>query len=196
MKKLLTGALLTIALSFSIQSANAAVITFDSPAVEYDRIIQNGDYGFNWQSMYILNPDADPYFSGTGYDIGRISEKNVAYSNTNAYMYAIGDSTFTLNNAWFTSAWQETDTLTVTAYLDGVFRGSKTVGLTNTAPLLVEFNFTNIDEVVFHADINQFVMDNLVYNEGMGTPVPEPSSILLGLMGASSLLGLKKKKSA
>jgi hypothetical protein len=189
MKKFLVLAFSAIIMFSLVNKANATILTFDDITTkDLDTFYSYGN--LSWNNAGVVK---NSYHSGSGYDKGTISPSYVAF---NEYAYdmtvnAINSQKFTFNDAYFTSAWYEPNDLTVTAYLGDNIVGSKTVTLNTQQPQLISFNYKDIDKLLFHSSNFQFVMDNIRINEPV--PTPEPSSMVLGLLGLGSLFGFKKR---
>ena len=202
------AALAALSLVAARPAAAQTTITFDDLSDNGSGTpIANGYQGLNWSNFYVLNTNQFPVPSG--YQPGTVSGTNVAYNGgvPEAINSVTPGSTFTLNSGYFTAAWHDNLNLTVTALHNGLTVFSKSVTLSATAPTLVNFDFTGVDQVNFdssggthHAgyggDGTQFALDNLTINGPASTP--EPSSFAafgfvgLGLAG----LALKARKKA
>ena len=190
MKKFFSALFLTLALAFSMSSANAAVLNFDDVATDYYQQIDNGYHGFDWDNMYIINKNAHP---DSGYDHGTVSLQNTAFNGFGSPSSMFSSQAFDFNGAYFTAAWENGLHINLVGLLNGVEKYSTQLIANTAGPVWYTANFQGIDTLAFSTNENShFAMDNFTYNE----PVPEPSSMVLGLMGISSLLGLRKKKAA
>jgi hypothetical protein len=120
--------------------------------------------------------------------------------------------TFTFNSAYFTATMgsysnpadrykENLQTFILKAYgLKGetIFEDSITLSSLHTTFYEGKDNYQNIASLVMYSrdatmGNNNFWMDNFTYNE-IPTPAPEPSSMILGLMGLGSMLGLRRRK--
>lgn len=188
--KISTGLLVS---SFFIgTAARAELVTFDDIG---QGPIANGYAGLNWNNFYVLDTSS---YQPSGYVNGTVSPHNVAY---NAYgLEAIaGGSTFTLNSAYLTAAWNDGLQVEVIG-LSGVNTlYDNTYTLNTSGPSLITFGYVNVDEVEFISSggVNHgydgsgthFAMDNLTIN---GVPDGGSSAALLG--GGLALLGVLRRR--
>ena len=131
-------------------AAHATIIGFDdTPADAFGVPIPNGYAGLNWSNFGALNgPDAYSADSTNGYTNGVVSPDNVAFDVFGLQATASG-SPFTFNSAYFTAAWNNGLSVTVTAYNGATQVGQQTFVVDATGPTLETFNFVNIDKVTF-----------------------------------------------
>lgn len=195
--------------------AQAAVLTFDDYTTDFKKTLTTYG-GFTWTSTGIIEAtayNAHYEVSDSGYDNGVVSTDYVAY-NQFAGIASAADGLFDFVGANFTAAWRNDLQLTVTGYLNGLLIDTRTVTLQSEgadAAQWIAFNFNGIDKLEFNSSggtINtnfvytgsdstmapsmtgsHFVMDNFTYT----SPAPEPSSMVLGLMGLGSALGFRRK---
>jgi len=217
--KKLALAVATSAAFIMSSGAQAAVLTFDDINVSGSNYVNLANYGgLNWMNTAVLN--AEEYTPNSGYNNANVSGNNVAfntYAEQATASYDISsNSLFNFVGANFTAAWRDNLNLTVAGYLNGVQRYTQTVTIqSDTAPNHIgsaaeryTFNFDGIDELRLMATGGtqnvdafgaadptkgiggaHFAMDNFEY-----TPAPEPSTMVMGLMGLSSILGLRRNK--
>ena len=144
------AALAALSLAAARPAAAQTTITFDDLSDNGSGTpIANGYQGLNWSNFYVLNTNQFPVPSG--YQPGTVSGTNVAYNGgvPEAINSVTPGSTFTLNSGYFTAAWHDNLNLTVTALHNGLTVFSKSVTLSATAPTLVNFDFTGVDQVNF-----------------------------------------------
>ncbi len=166
-------------------AVNAAILTFDNQP----GVIQDGYGGLQWNNFgysYIV--------PGSGYETGIVSGLSAAYNRNAAPASFSSTTAFTLNNAFFTGAWN--DGLQIHVVATG---GSNTYTtdftVDTSGPLNVVFNWFNINSVSFFSSGGipnpalvgtglgaHFVMDNLAINEVV-SPVPEPETYAMLLVG-------------
>jgi hypothetical protein len=210
MKKIILGLLIGLTLLTGQCKANATTLTFDDIATPggFAHISNYG--GLNWHYTGVINTTLFPYVSG--YQNANTSGNNVVYIEYSSISTTKPDIRFDFFGANFTAAWNDGLQLTV----DGWLGGSKVAGLTKTITLntssptsVYDFNFKGIDKLTFtptggtHNTVafgvanpsygiggTHFAMDDFRYT----TPAPEPSSMILGLMGLGSMLGFRRKK--
>lgn len=197
MKKQIIGLLSALAIIGFSTGANAAMLTFDEFQLNnrFQTInLLNPNYGsFTWsQSVALIDKD---YVHGSGYERGVVSYENALFNGSSDDISISRNTDFVFNGAYFTSALLDANQITVSAYNNNSFVGSKTFDIFNLAPQYISFDFGAVDRLDFSSGViqrHQFVMDNFIYDEA--PPAPEPSSMILGLMSISSLLGLRKKQ--
>jgi len=212
MKKIFIILFALITLSFTGMSSKA--ITLDGYRIGFDdysiggstALILNGYYGFNWENFIayevpVWSPQNNGYFNGL------LSAPNEAYSWSlfeQTITKSIG-GTFSFTEIWATAANNDANLyLSLEGKLGGITKFSDTFKLTTAGPTYKNYagtNMENIDTLILRGVINgssysyttgispsqyQYVLD--------APPVPEPSSIIMGLLGLSSLLGIKRKK--
>lgn len=175
--------------------AGAAVLTFDDVGglkTSWNNPIYDGYGGFNWDQMYVLHKDFHP---GTGYEKGVVSGEWAAY-NAWDNITTINDQTFNFNGAYFTSAWDETNEITATGYINGIQKYTATYGINNQTPSWLQFDFLGIDTLTLTSEGLHFVMDDFTFtNTAQTAPVPEPATMLLfgaGLLGIGRFSRRKK----
>ena len=169
---------------------SAALITFD------DLPLTSGTVpklyaGLNWNKFYHI--DGTGYDVNSGYHAGVRSPNNVAF-DAGGGAATLGGGPFDLNSAYLTAAWRDNLAVTVVGSLDGKIKYTKICYPSATGPMLIQFDFLGVDNVLFTpsggtkhpgytADGTQFVVDDMTINA-----VPEPGTYLAGL-SALGLLG-------
>lgn len=194
----LTLLILTIALMNSISTADASILTFDN--ISSNQIDNYGN--FNWVNIYVKKQE-----------VNAISGKQVAYNGAGLPALINRNELFNFNSAYLSAF--NNDVLNVTVYGYNINIGgnvlnlissltpkySTTIALNEDIPTLYTFNYENINTLVFvtndnknilSLNNNKFAMDNFTYNKTI-PPAPEPSAIILGFLGLSGLIGLRKK---
>jgi hypothetical protein len=137
--------------------ANADVINFDD-LIDSQAPIQNGYQGLQWTNFSYV--DGTLQYPGSGYDVGTVSETNVAY-NGFGDAAAVSDGEFSFCSAYLTAAWDPVLEVTVEGWKEGSQKYSETVVVDNTAPAQFQFGFNDIDELRFSTDLNQFALDDM-----------------------------------
>lgn len=169
--------------------ASAETLTFEGFSSMSS--VPNGYGGLNWSNFSVNSPT-----STSGYLNGIVSGTSVAY-NSFANPASISSSTaFTLNNAFFTGAWNNGLTIHVTG--SGVTNYSTDIVVNTTAPTNYVFNWTGLTSVNFSSfggtpagysgSGAHFAMDNLTINVA-AVPEPETYALLLaglGIIGAAA----------
>ncbi|MCH7342723.1 PEP-CTERM sorting domain-containing protein [Pelomonas sp. CA6] len=183
-------AALTLALCAPFAQAGATVLTFDDlPPTDPSKLesgaIPNGYGNLSWS-------DAFQYVRGntipnSGYQKGLVSGEYVAFNSAGAEVSFGRMSGFELNSAYFTSAWYADQEVTVRGYIGENREAAytKVFHISNTAPLLVDFDWKGISRVRITPTnagfTRQLAIDNLTI-DGRQT-VPEPASLALALGG-------------
>jgi hypothetical protein len=170
--------------------ANAEVLTFDTLSGSLSTI-PNGYGGLQWSNFGSHSSSTVP---GSGYETGTVSGLNASFNLGGNPASFSSVTEFSLNSAYFTSAWNEGLQIHVVAT-----GGSNTYisdfTVDTSGPLNVFFNWSNINSVSFFSsggvpnpDLantgmgTHFVMDNLAINENV-SPVPEPETYAMLLIG-------------
>lgn len=187
MKKLL----LLAAMATLSASAMAATITFeDLTDPGSGTPISNEYQGLSWSNFYSMNA-AIYNIQPSGYGNGRISGTNVAYNGFGdpAMVISAGaNEGFSIQDGYFTGAWNDGLEITATAVFTDQTSKSLTFTVDSTGPTHQYFDWTDIQSLTFSSaggvqagyggGGTQFVVDNLTVNA-----VPELGSNQLMLLG-------------
>ena len=164
-----------LVLSLALASnANALLMNFDdiSTSITFDYMPTSYN-GYTWDNFGIANGNNIP---NTGYQVGIVSQANVAFNNYGNPAYISKSNFFNLNSGYFTSAWNNDLQLTVTGFTDEGGTNQKyisTYTLQKTSQSKIVFNWTGIKRILFNssggtdADENDggggthFALDNL-----------------------------------
>ncbi len=144
------------------------LLTFDdlSPGPDY-AIIQNGYGGLQWYYFDVINAPSH----GSGYAKGMVSPYNVAFNPYGEPASVSCASLFSLNSAHLTAAFVNGMQVRVTGFAGPTQAYDNTYTLSTTAPILVNFNYTNVDYVLFTPyPSSPFVVDNLEITIGQALP--------------------------
>jgi len=200
-------------IALSLNSMSSKAITLDGQRINFDdysfnastALILDGYHGFNWENFIIYHvPVWAP--ADNGYFNGLLSGENEVYSWSifeQKITKSIG-GTFSFTEIWATASNNNSNLyLSLEGKLGGVTQFIDSFKLTTEGPTYKNYTGTmmeNIDTLILKGTINaqpysfttggnpiqyQYVLDS--------PPVPEPSSMLLGVLGLSSLLRLRKK---
>ncbi len=200
MKKL-TVLLALIALLFiSYPKANA--ITLDGTTINFDDIVlapgtaewvPNGYKGFNWSLLKVYAPNST-VTTPPGYGNGLLSAPNEAYniSGRPLVITKSGGGLFNFNEVWLTASQNDNLQVLIEGSLNGNVVLSELVSVNTSGPTYRSYAAGSIDLLSFTgiASTSNIADDQFVID----APVPEPSSVALGLLGITGLLGLRRKK--
>jgi hypothetical protein len=189
--KILSRVLATLFLAGGL--ASAATINFDDladPGPGASILIPNGYGGLDWNNFWYLN--GDTYTDPIAYHTGVVSPHNVAF-NGFGDQAIFSDGDFTLNSAYFTSAWEDNNVMTVRGFHLGTLLDTLQVVLNRQGPTFVTFNWAGVDQVVFDTSNYQMAMDDLTIN-GSSSPEGGATLALLG-MALLGLFGVRRKVS-
>lgn len=189
MKKFLSLLVIT-ALSIGIvNSAKAAVLGFDTLS---NTEIYDGYGGLNWENMWAYGGG----MQGTGYWNGVVSPTKIAYNRSGQVANITSSTPFNFNGAHLTAAWDEPLNVKIEGFLGNSLNFTKTVVVNDSAPTWVDFNFANVDKLRIDTwtatkteGFTQVVIDDFDF-----TPVPEPTTMLLGLAGIGGIFAVRRKK--
>lgn len=181
-KKLIASAVLGLC-ALGAAPVSAEVLTFDDLPV----FANPGNYGgLQWNNVYTLS---STYHPNSGYQYGTVSPHNVIFNSGGSAASFYSDNAFSLQSLYLTKAWNDGYT-NFEGYVGNNLVYSKSVFTTTTSPTLVEFDWTNLNMVVFSDGNNtyQSVIDNMTINE-----VPEPASGAM-ILGGLAIMGLVSRR--
>ncbi len=153
--------------------------------------------GLHWSNSFSVLQAS--YLPDTGYDHGAFGDW-VGYSasgNAVSFNSDPGQS-FNFYGVYLASAWDDSQNVVVSGFLNGNQIYSTTVNLTNNPdvlPKLYQFNWKGVDKVSFSStNHSQVVFDNLQISPLAAVPEPETYALMgLGLVAMG--LRLRRKKS-
>jgi len=166
--------------------ANAGTITFEDGAYTGDALAP-GYQGFQWSNMYAL-PGAS--YAGTGYENGVVSGSTIAFNGSADPASFWRAETFSLLSIEVTKAWTAGITR-FEGFSGGALLFSMDIFSTTLAPTHAIFNWHGIDKVTMSDPFAtyQSAIDDIVIGE-----VPEPSTMLLFLLGLACIMVWSNKK--
>lgn len=144
--------------------------------------------GFIWSEDF--NVITHNFFPASGYEYGAIGNW-VGFTSNASTVFLTKATPFNFYGGYFASAWDNTEQVLVTGYLNGVKLYSETLTVSNQAnnlPQLVSFNWRGINHLQFAPLGQQIVFDNLQI-----ASVPEPHTYLM-LVGGILLMGFIARK--
>lgn len=198
MKRILYATLLVTALALG--QARGALVTFDDvnlPPGGIDINI-NGYAGFNWINFYLINTTA--HYENQSESAGTISKPNLVWSSSATGTAMVGiHGPFTLNSAYLTDTDYNVMELEVIGVAGGTTLYDNTYTLGIGTPTLVNFDYVNVDEVMFRPTVpDWFVMDNVTVNEAVPESITmvEGALALLWPFGLRVVLTLRNRKQA
>ncbi len=187
MKKLINLFICSFVTLF-IGVANATVITME-PGDRY------ADNGFNIELGIADNLFANPYGDGTpGYNTVLTSGNYVAYQYIdNRSISLISGGTWDFTGAFWASAWDSTNQLTLKGYNGANLLYSTTNDVYRQTKQWIQSDFIGITRLTIAGSGTQIAWDNFTFNESESIPEPAPMALIgLGLAG----IGFLRKKKA
>ena len=161
--------------------ANAAIITMESG----DRYVNHG-FGFGHGVRDNLAASSYP---NSGYSKVLTSGFYVAFQHIdNVGISLLNQGTWDFNGAFFASAWDASNDITLKGFNNGNLLYSTTISITNASKMWIQSDFTGITVLTISGSGNQITWDDFTYNEVIAN-VSVPSTIAifaLGIMGLAS----------
>jgi len=190
-----------------IPACSATVISFDDLLDTHaggGTLITNRYEGLIWSNFGVGNAILETANNGlSGYYFGMITPSNVALNahGDPAEIDATGTN-FDFYSTYLTGAWNSNLNIEVQGFRGGALLYDQTVVASATNSTLFTFSYLNIDRLYFNSFGGQnagfpsglgenFAMDNFTFEF-----VPEPSSLLLTIVGAVILSAFIKRKRA
>ncbi len=155
--------------------------------------------GLNWSDAFsVLKSSTLPK---TGYDYGGLGKWVGFTANADPVWFGTDPGRhFNFYGAYLASAWQPSETITVTGFLNGVAKYTSLVTITNNAdalPTLYQFNWKNVDKIAFTppGGVNKHIVFDNIQFSNLSAPVPEPETYaLMGLGVVALALRLRRGK--
>jgi hypothetical protein len=210
-KKSFWGMIVVLIMLFGLfDKAYAVVLDFEGVPTSEFPFIPNGYGGLNWDNMIFTNKDMDPglyneslpWYSGIRYGIvsgTQLARNNMANPTT---IYSNPGEYFDFNSAYFTSARQHNMFIDVIGFRDGTQIYDKMITVDTYSATNFVFDYKSIDKLYIASyggtpDLTKpdtyfhdFLMDDFNYS----SPVPEPSSLLMTMIGIYFLVMARRRK--
>jgi len=147
---------LILCLTEAVTRTYSAVLTFDEmPPAEYSRL-ENGYGQLQWDNFWIQNAT-----NGVGYH-GMVSSPDVAFNGDGGLASLSSSKSFILGSAYLTSAYANGMQVRVQGYEHGFLTHDNTYAIHSSAPTLINFNYSSVDQVTFTPlPSGIFTMDDL-----------------------------------
>ncbi|MGD0058820.1 MAG: PEP-CTERM sorting domain-containing protein [Verrucomicrobiia bacterium] len=182
------------------------VVTFDDINVAltpgYATNIPTGYQGLIWSNFWVNNSILT-FQSGhvDGYYYGMVSPSNVAFNASGNPAEIDSATNFNFLSVYLTGAWNSNLNIEVEGFNGAQEIYNTIVVASATNPTLFTFNYLDINRLYFNSyggepaftpySENNFVMDNFTFEF-----VPEPSSLLLTMLGVLMLWACRKRRAA
>jgi len=120
----------------------------------YDYLTTIVDYkGLTWGNFEIANTRIiKNIYGNNGYYNGTVSANNVAYNSWANDANISSVKPFNFKSAYLTAAWNSDLNITVKGYKDNTLKYTKSVIVGQLHPTKIDFDFDDIDLVVFHSE--------------------------------------------
>jgi hypothetical protein len=177
--------------------------------VTFDNLVDNGGgtpitnayQGLSWSNFDVLNSILLTQYTGdvVGYYYGMVSPSNIVYDPFGSPAYFDSPSNFNFLSAYLTGAWNSNLNIQVEGFNGTNLMYNQTVVASATNATLFTFNYTGVNRVYFDSfggepafggtPLEQFVMDNMTFEF-----IPEPSALLLVVLGAVPLCAFLRRR--
>ncbi len=169
------------------QDAKSIVLTFDdigSPPAGWG-LVPDGYGGLDWDNMGYVNKKRWRAYTS-------VSGNYSAYNDNGQPAYITGNSQnshFNLNSL-YAGTLRKNTTVTVKGYRDNnlIYEDSYTFKKRKKMEFF-ELGYQNVDYLEFQSSKRDLMIDNMDV-----TPVPEQTTLALGIMGIAGLFGVKRKR--
>lgn len=201
MKTLLLLAVSVMALFSIAGPASGAVLTFEGLSTEgiyNSALVPQGYGGLDWSKICVMNStEADL----SGFTNGVVSADNVAFNSFGRPAEISSTTPFNFEGVYLTGLWNNNLKIDVTGYRGTQKVYASTVVVDVYTPRWFEFDYLEIDRLVFKSyggapayggRGNNFVMDDFTFSRTL--PTPEPSTFVLLGLGLAGIAVLKKRK--
>lgn len=203
--------MITLVFFVSATKIYAQVVTFDdlpSPAVDWTEDLPNLYSGIRWELntnyfdqtlMPFDGPEMGGYFNGV------TSGNKAFWAESNIISHLSPEFTsiepIFLEGAYFTSAWNQSLTIEITAEIVGGDPLSKIFTVDPYSPTWIEFNWNNVSHLMMSSyggtpaggvigSGTQFIMDDFTYHLAS---VPVPAAVWLFGSGLIGLIGVARR---
>jgi len=202
MKKIFILLFIAVMMFSSVSEANAGMITLN-----FDDISIVNGAPFNYNGFLIGGADiidsdtlpgvyfTDNVLSSMGGGPGPAAGAGVVNINR------LNGETFDFGDAKFGSPYNYNNYIIVAGYIGSTLVGSEGFSV-NPGLQSHNFGFFDIDRLEISSSNGQYIIDDMHFNNIAqtidippdGTPTPEPSSMILGLLSLGGLFGIRKRK--
>ncbi|SFN32623.1 PEP-CTERM protein-sorting domain-containing protein [Nitrosospira briensis] len=191
--------------TFTSTSHATKLITFDEISNLSASSVPDNYEGFKWTNFDYVNPfSSTSGFESSGARNGLVSLRYLAVNHGGLPAQFESTTPFTLNSAYFGSAFKDGLQVTVEGQSGGLIVDTKLFTVNATGRNLETFNWQNVDTVLISAtggtrnplygsSTSNFTMDNLIVSN---VPEPESYAMLLAGLGLVSLMARRRKSSS
>jgi hypothetical protein len=164
-------------LQFSDGNGTSLIVDFEDragyPAPGY--VLTDGYMGFNWrqgasqedpEAQYLWTIDED-YGGVPGYKAASIEPGTMVavtpYGNSPIIITRTSGADFDFESVYLTSGFDETQSVTLTAYDDGVVIAGETLTINNDAPTVADVSWRSIDRLEISHSGSHIALDNVAF---------------------------------